>query len=376
MWKQSARIYYQGKDHKAICLNLEGEQNARSKRYTTAVYKNGFIFYYIFGESMFSGTNGVGLINERTGFDESKGRIFIINDGFLKVTAEGIAYSKNCSDWTYEIDFSSDAYTRKTTKENNNCLFWLSESSNEVSCYDHDKNEISQFTLQERVYPVDISNNSENFIVSNVGDGGKRFYLVNKMGEILHIELREDVVDGDNRVFRYEPIYAQRGKVYFIKETQTVTENPTKIRKNIYLACAEGEGVEQTIATIESTIIGAFINYSAIKANVLSIENGAKILYGDKLLTLNENGDVEQISVERWKPFEVDLYANNRLVGTVKFTVNRFSHSHLYVENGMRKKNGFIYNTAIYEGNGKYRACVVLIRDLFASKRNIAIETN
>lgn len=392
MQKQSAKIYYQGKYCKDIVADIkdrpiDGYDQTTNAVRTVAIYKNGFIFYKIYGDSMYTNGNDIGLIDEKTGVSDTTGKIYIIDDGFLKVSNKNeISHSEHCSDWVSTGLTASGSYGENI----GNRLYIITKS--EIECYDYKKNEMSTISIDFSGYDeigtsINMSNNSDYFIYWTRKGRKTDVHFIGKESNVFKVSYTE-VIGGEKRELKNPPFYAQSNKAYYMSHRQTPAtdyDKPWYIKHEIILACIDSDGYEKTIAVISESFENGYINSWPTDLLVLSMENGAKMYGNGKIITLSNDGELSNIeSFSGIKKFDIDVYMNGEKIGTQAFDFEKIksnNQKHRYVKDKKRKKDAVaIYLTQFQKQNTTSGIdlceCLVLIRDLFQSNRNMAILTS
>lgn len=383
MGKQSARLYYQGNDHKDIYFGANGYHCAMFKG-DTLVWKQ------ILGDLVFGSDRGNSPIiidfENRSLYqpffyqhDEAivKGsaRISFLDKGFVRLvlqslpdedTVFSICYSEDCIEWR---DTGKVFENSGNSVPVGNCLFWVGAQN--ISVYDGDTGDVKKAALDEEVRVTALSNNG-NYCLLKSASGFIIF--VDKELSMTKVKFPEDVFTGSKRIYRTLPIYSFSDKAYYLMNMQEKESDSTKVLYTYYLCALDINGTESVIGIIDSLLYGYYDSTYLNEAYVYVLKMGdrAQIYFGGYLIEIGQDGNSMTVKKQILDiSFPIKTYKKGILQeNSVSIdSMSRLSSAnHLYKEKGKLKKDAIIFHRATTK-----EITYIMVRDFFESDKNIAI---
>lgn len=367
MGKQSARLYYQGKDHKDIYFRVNG--------WHCAMFKGDkLVWKQILGDLIFGSDVGR-IIDFESKSLLRRGGITFLDKGFVEIcptysSAAGslflLFYSEDCIEWRDTGKIFDHSGVNVPIR---NCLFWVGAQN--ISVYDNDTGNIRKAVLDEKVEVTALSNNG-NYCLLKSASGFIIF--VDKELNMTKVKLPENVSTGSKRIYRELPVYSFLDKAYYLMNIQEKMSDSSDVLYTNYLCALDINGTENVIGIIGSSLYrfydSTYLNNSYVY--VLKMGDKAQIYFNSFLIEIERDGNSMTAKKQRLDiSFPIKTYKRGILQEesvSIDLISRLKSANHLYKEKGKLKKDAIIFQRATTK-----EITYIMVRDFYESDKNIAI---
>ena len=392
MGKQSARLYFQGKDHKDIFFK---------NHYHCAMYKgSNLVWQKIIGDNLFFENHyGTGFMENCFDYKEK----YKINGAKYIVMVDGVLFkigSEKNKNGLYSLYYSVGGMGWKVCCENT-----LFGSIYGGQVQEH-KGVLYQLVKDDSVYKVAMyscKKNEYKEIVAGDGDNTKLITVNSGTSDLFaycDVDTRKTcwligwdesykaVISGKDIYMGYPPfvtrsgaLFSMRNKIYFIKETtNSVSKN---IEETVIMLCSlDKNGKETKVGEMskesgDNIYTAYLIDYRSVTVrrldDLIFSYNGPEVCKG-KWFYLSEDETTFKVSNEI-DTFLVNAYKDGKKLDShIKYSEHGGHLYHNYTEKGVNKYDAYIeQNDYLIGTDGKQHKGYMFVRDYYESDRNCCI---